>query len=157
MMRLRTLGVNCSSDSAYLALVEDGQVIDVGVVEKVDARMIADSGEQLVVVLGELRRIIAQIRPDAIVLLNPEQSPRAKRTHSAHVPRITLETLVRLAAHQAACPLEILPRPTLRSRLGIPIKGSLAAHAAEFLPSKSGKNWSEERQLAAVAAMAGAS
>lgn len=153
---MSTLGVNCSSDAAYLALVEKGQVVDAGV-ERVEARMIAVSGDQLAAVLGELRRIIAQVRPDAIVLLNPEQSPQAKRTHSVHVPRIALETLVRLAAHQAACPLEILARPTLRSRLSIPMKGNLAAHAAELLPAKSGKNWSEERQLAAIAAMAGAS
>lgn len=148
--------MNCSSDSAFLAIVEGGQLIDAGI-EKVDARMIADSGEQLVAVLGELRRIIAQVRPDTMVLLNPEQSPRAKRTHSAHVPRIALETLVRLAAAQADCPLEVLARPTLRKRLDIPMKGSLAEHAAGLLPGKSGKNWSGERQLAAIAAMAGES
>jgi hypothetical protein len=154
IIRVRILGVSCSSDSAYLAVVDDGLVVDAGV-EKIAAPMVAHSAEQLVSVLAEVRRIIAQLRPNAMVLLNPEQSPRAKRTHSAHVPRIALETLVRLGAQQADCPLEILARPTVRSRLNLPLKGSLVDHVGELLPRKSGKNWGEERQLAAVAALAG--
>ncbi len=117
--------------------------------------MLADSGEQLVNVLGELRRVLSELQPDQVVLLNPEQSPRAKRTHSAFVPRVTLETLVRLAAEQADHPLEMLSRPTLRSRLDLPQKGNLASHVPSVLPRKIGKNWSEERQLAALAALAG--
>jgi hypothetical protein len=151
---VKVLGVNCSSDCAYFVLAKDGEIVD-GAVELVEAPMLSDSGQQLVEVLGELHRVLEELQPEQVVLLKPEQSHLAKRTHSAFVPRIALETLVRLTAEQAGRPLDLLSRPTLRSRLQLSQKGNLATHVPRVVPKKVGKNWSEERQLAALAALAG--
>jgi hypothetical protein len=106
-------------------------------------------------VLEELCRVIGEVKADRVTLLKPEHHPRSKRTHSEFVPRIALETLVRVAAVQTETPVELLSRPTTRTRLGLPVKGKLAEHVSLRIPEKIGKNWSEERQLAALAALAG--
>jgi hypothetical protein len=62
---------------------------------------------------------------------------------------------VRLAAARQRIDVEVLPRPTLRKRLQLPSAGKLATHVPLGIPRKVGKNWSEERQLAALAALAG--
>jgi hypothetical protein len=105
-------------------------------------------------VLDELIRVTNEVNADKVVLLKPEGGPTPKKTHAAFVPRIALETLVRLAAVEGETEIEVLARPTVRKRLELPTKGPLAEHVPLRIPSKVGKNWSEERQLAALAALA---
>lgn len=148
------LGVNCTTHCAFLALAVDGELGD-GQVEYIDAATLAESSEELLSVLDELRRVIKEVDADKVVLLKPEGGPTPKKAHAAFVPRIALETLVRLAAVQTQTEIEVLPRPTVRSRLNLPAKGKLTEHVPLRIPAKVGKNWSEERQLAALAALAG--
>jgi hypothetical protein len=148
------LGVNCSTDCAYLAVGVDGE-LRADAVELLPAPALGESSEHLIAVLDELKRVYAEVEAEKIVLLKPEGGRMGKRTHSEHVPRIALETLVRLAAVETGRQIELLPRPTLRSRLKLPNDGKLVTHVSVRIPEKIGSNWSEERQLAALAALAG--
>jgi hypothetical protein len=134
-----TLGVNCSTHCAFFAVAVNGELRD-GHIEYIDAPTLAESSEE--------------VNADKVVLLKPEGGPTPKKTHAAFVPRIALETLVRLAAVEGETEIEVLARPTVRKRLELPTKGPLAEHVPLRIPSKVGKNWSEERQLAALAALA---
>jgi hypothetical protein len=151
---VRVLGVNCTSDRAYLSVAEDGEVVESSV-EIVNAPMLGTSSEQLEVTCEEFARVLAELRPDEVVLLLPEQGRLTKRTHSQHMPRIALETVVRLASVQAGSPIDLLARPTLRSQLGVPFKGDLASHVDSVVDSPVGKHWKQGRDLAALAALAG--
>lgn len=148
------LGVNCSTRCAFLAVAVDGELGE-GHVEYIDAPNLAESSEELMSVLDELIRVINEVKADKVVLLKPEGGPTPKKTHAAFVPRIALETLARLAAVETETETEVLARPTVRSRLDLPTKGPLAGHVPLRIPSKVGKSWSEERQLAALASLAG--
>ena len=46
-----------------------------------------------------------------------------------------METLFRLAAVRAEIPIELMSRPTVRSKLGLPQKGDLASHTASAIRS----------------------
>lgn len=148
------LGVNCSTDCAYLAVVEGGELRS-GAVELVSAPALGESSDQLLAVRDEVARVLGEVGAEKVVLLKPESSKLTKRTHSEYVPRITLETLVRIAAAEAGLSIELLSRPTLRSRLELPSEGKLVTHVSARIPEKVGSNWGEERQLAALAALAG--
>lgn len=151
---MNVLGVNCSTHCAFFAVAIDGELGD-GHVEYIDAPTLAESSQELASILDELGRVIKEVEADKVVLLKPEGGRTPKKTHAAFVPRIALETLVRLAAVQTQTEIEVLPRPTVRSRLKLPAKGKLAEHVPLRIPAKVGKNWSKERQLAALAALAG--
>jgi hypothetical protein len=151
---VNVLGVNCSQRYAFLAVAVDGE-LEEGHVEYIDAPTLAESSEELASILDELGRAIQEVRADKVVLLKPEGGPTPKRTHAEFVSRIALETLVRLAAVQTQTEIEVLARPTVRTRLKLPAKGRLADHVSSRIPVKVGKNWSEQRQLAALAALAG--
>ena len=147
------LGVNCNTHCAFFAVAVDGELRD-GHVEYIDAPNLAESSEELKSVLDELSRVINEVNADKVVLLKPEGGPTPKKTHATFVPRIALETLVRLAAVETDTEIEVLARPTVRSRLELPTKGPLAKHVSLRIPGKVGKKWSEERQLASLAALA---
>jgi hypothetical protein len=68
---------------------------------------------------------------------------------------VALETLVRVAAVQEGIPIEVLARPTVRSRLGIPRAGELASHVATVVAEPVGRYWTAGRDVAALAALAG--
>jgi hypothetical protein len=147
------LGVNCTTHCAFFAVAVDGELSE-GHVEYIDAPNVAESSEELKSVLDELIRVIKEVKADKLVLLKPEGGPMPKKTHAAFVSRIALETLVRLAAVETNIEIEVLPRPTVRTLLDLPMKGKLAHHVELRVPEKVGKNWGEERQLAALAALA---
>jgi hypothetical protein len=151
---MTVLGVNCNTHCAFFAVAVDGELSD-GPVEYIEAPTLAESSDELKSVLDELVRVIKEVNADKVVLLKPEGGRRPTKTHAAFVPRITLETLVRLAAVEAGIEIDVLARPTVRKRLELPTKGKLAEHVPLRIPAKVGKNWSKERQLAALAAVAG--
>jgi hypothetical protein len=125
---VRSVGVTCTPRLAYLTLAINGAIADTPV-ERVEVAAQYESSEELVSTLNEIKRALGQLQPDRIVLLMPEQG-RHKRTYQELAPRVALETLVRVAAVQERIPIEVLPRPTVRSRLGIPRAGELASHVA---------------------------
>ena len=73
----------------------------------------------------------------------------------AIAPRAALETLVRLAAVRAGIPIEVLPRPTVRARLGLPRSGDLGSHVEARIPEPVGRYWNAGRNVAGLAALAG--
>lgn len=105
---LTVLGVNCTTDCAYLAVSENGELRD-DAVELIPVPALGESPEQLVAVLDELKRVFAEVGAEKVMLLKPESGRMTKRTHSEYTPRIALETLVRLAAAQTSRPVELLP------------------------------------------------
>jgi hypothetical protein len=139
-----------------LAAVDDGKVVETPV-NRIDVGAVHEASEELRSTLEEIGRALAQIRPRLVVLLLPEPSNRFKYTHGQIAPRIALETLVRLAAVHADVPFDVIARPTVRSRLGLPLSGDLASHVAERFPDPVAPYWGAGRDVAALAALAGES
>jgi hypothetical protein len=150
---VRSVGVTCTPHVAYLTLAVDGAIADAPV-ERVDVAAQYESSEELLSTLDEIKRALGQLRPDVVVLLMPEQS-RHKRTYQEIAPRVALETLVRIAAVQEQIAIEVLPRPTVRSRLGISRAGDLASHVGKTIAEPVGRYWTAGRDVAALAALAG--
>lgn len=150
---MRSVGVTCTPHLAYLTLVIDGVVAETPV-ERVEVAAQYESSQELMSTLDEIGRALGQLRPDVVVLLMPEQG-RHKRTYQEIAPRVALETLVRIAAVQGDIAIEVLARPTVRSRLGIPRAGDLASHVARVIAEPGGRYWSAGRDVAALAALAG--
>jgi hypothetical protein len=99
----------------------------------------------------DIERVLAEVRPDQIRILMPEQT--YKDSYARIAPRVTLETLVRLACVRAGLPVEMLHRASARSRLGLPRKGRLEDHIPK-VAEPIGKYWNAGRSLAAAAALA---
>lgn len=151
-MGSRIMGVTCESDRLSVAAVDDGSVLD-GFVERIPAPAGLEEHDRLWAFQDEVVRAIRSIQPDRIVILCPESQYRA--THKSLTPRIALETVVRMAGSAEKVPVELLARPTLRSRLGVPREGSLDSHLSSVIPNAVGRYWNAGRGLAAMAAMAG--
>jgi len=150
---VRSVGVICTPRLAYLTLAIDGAIADTPV-ERVE---VCGSVRVLGGAPVDARRDQARARAASarrIVLLMPEQG-RHKRTYQELAPRVALETLVRVAAVQEGIPIEVLARPTVRSRLGIPRAGELASHVATVVTEPVGRYWTAGRDVAALAALAG--
>jgi hypothetical protein len=150
---VRSVGVTCTPHVAYLSLAINGAIAEAPV-ERVEVAAQYESSEELLSTLDEIKRALGQLRPDVVVLLMPEQS-RHKRTYQEIAPRVALETLVRIAAVQEKIAIEVLPRPTVRSRLGIARAGDLASHVGTTIADPVGRYWTAGRDVAALAALAG--
>jgi hypothetical protein len=148
------LGVTCSSKAALLAVVDGGDVINAPVY-RIEVAALLEASAELEATLEEIGRALSQIKPDLIVLLLPEQSPRFKHTYSQIAPRVTLETLFRLAAVRAEIAIEVMSRATVRSKLELPRKGDLASHTAARVKAAVGPYWNTGRNVAALAGLAG--
>jgi hypothetical protein len=125
---VRALGVTCNPPTAYLTLAIDGTIMEAQV-ERVEVAAQYEASAELLSTLDEIKRAFGQLRPDIVALLMPEQG-RHKRTYQEIAPRVALETLVRIAAVQENINIEVLARPTLRARLGIPKAGELSSHVS---------------------------
>lgn len=148
------LGVACSGSTALLTAVEAGQVLEAPLY-RIQPANLSEASAELEATLNEIGRALTQLRPASIVLLLPEQSPKHKHAYSQIAPRVTMETLVRLAAVRDAIPIELMSRPTVRSRLDLPTKGDLASHTALRIAEPVGPYWNVGRNVAALAALAG--
>jgi hypothetical protein len=149
---MRTVGISCTPHTACVAVAVDGEIID-GAVERIEVASLYEASQELLSTLDEVKRALGQLAPDAIALLMPEQGP-SRRTYHEIVPRVAFETLIRIAAVQMSIPIEVLARPTLRSRLEIDRSGDLASHVGEVIPAPVGRYWTAGRNLAALAALA---
>jgi hypothetical protein len=149
---VKVVGVTCSAKTALLTGVENGSVIPMDV-QKIDVAYQYEASREFVATQREVERGLAQPQPDLVVLLKPELMVRW--TYDAVAPRVALETLVRLAAVAAGIPIDVLSRPTVRSRLGLPRSGDLASHVTACIPEPVGPYWSAGRDVAALAALAG--
>lgn len=142
---MRVLGMNCAPKVAYLAVIEDGTV-DADAPERLQAPAGLETGEGLLECIREAKRILGQARAEQIALLLPEATaaPSPERTE--------LETLIRVAAAEEGTQVNLVSRPTVRSRLGLPRSGSLDAHIAAGAGMESGHYWKKGRALAVMAA-----
>ncbi len=152
----RRLGINCSSKYAFLAMAEDG-VIVVHEPQRIQPPQGSEESERLSSFYDHFVRALADLHPDEVCLIMPENDPRNRRTHSELAPRIAIETIVRLAAVRAEppMPMAVLARRTVRSRLGLPPKGKLIDLVEQVIPEPVGRHWRDARDLAALAALAG--
>jgi hypothetical protein len=149
----RTLGVSCTNKFAFLAVVENGEVLERGPV-RIGAARSTDKDKALWETLDTLKTTIREIAPTRIALLLPGTGEHSKQTHSMMAPRIELETLMRMAAAQIGLPVNPLTRATVRARLGVTNKGSFD-DAVRPAIAESGPYWTAGRLGAAAAAIAG--
>jgi hypothetical protein len=149
---MRALGVNCDPHAAYVAVVEDGAVVT-GLPERLIPPSGLELGGRLLEFVDEVRRDFGQMAPERIGLLLPESNAR-KQAYGTIMPRVTIEAMVRVAAAQEEIPLDLVARPTVRSRLGLPRAGSLDDHLAQAVGSSVGRYWTTGRGLAALVARA---
>jgi hypothetical protein len=146
------MGLTCEAGRINVAAVENGKVVD-GLVERIPAPGGLEEHDRLWAVYDEIVRAIHSIKPDKIIILSPEIQYTA--SHKAFTPRIALETVTRMAGSKENVAVELLARPTVRSRLGLPRKGGLDSHLADAIASPVGRYWTGGRGLAAMAALAG--
>lgn len=147
---VRVLGINCNTSEAHLAVADDGLVAD-GQPERLRPAAGIEAGDRLIEFIRDAHRAFAKISPDHIVLLLPEgRQPGA--SYKGLMPRIAIETLLRVAAAQDELPLDLLTRQRVRANLQIQ-KGPLDAHLA-LAGTPVGKYWTTGRGLAALAAVA---
>jgi hypothetical protein len=147
----RTLGVACRSGEILYAIAEEGEVIEDALHEKHVAAALLEESERLEGTLADVERLLHEVRPDTVRLLLPEQTYEDSYTRIA--PRVTLETLVRLACVRCAIPIELLYRNSARARLGLPSSGNLERILKTNLKPV-GRYWNAGRSLAAAAALA---
>jgi hypothetical protein len=147
----RTLGVWAKKHEVYLAVAEDGSVVD-REPQRIEVPSIMDESERLSGFLTSFRHALDEISPEAVLILQPEQIYEA--TYSEFAPKLTLEALVRLACDQAGIRAEVLHRSTARSRTKLGSKGRLD-DLIEAKIEAVGKYWNAGRKYAAVAALAG--
>jgi len=147
---VRVLGVSCSSRETYLAVDDDGTILD-GLTERLQPSSGLEAGEGLTEFIDSVRRVLREVTPDRVAVLLPETW---SATYRQHLDRATLDTLVRVAAALEDVPLEVLARATVRARLNLPRRGPLDSHVGR-VGSSVGRYWSAGRGLAALAARAG--
>src|SRR3712207_410823 len=104
---MRALGVVCKKDEILLAVADDGELVD-GEAEKLTAPALLEESERLQGMLEDIDRMLAEVRPDVVRVLLPEQT--YDDSYARIAPRVALETLVRLAAVNAGISVEMLKR-----------------------------------------------
>lgn len=146
----RALGVACFRDEIMLAVASNGALIADGH-EKLTTAAVLEETERLRVMQTDIERMLAEVRPDRVRILMPEQT--YKDSYVRIAPRVTFETLMRLACVGTHVPVEMLHRASARSRLGVPRKGRLEDHIPA-VAEPVGRYWNAGRNLAAAAALA---
>lgn len=144
------MGVSCTPHEVLLSVCEDGAVLDLDP-QRLKPPANLDAGKGLWEFMDEVDRLLKAFRPDRVALLLPEKWGY-KATHHQLMPRIVLETLLRLAAERAAIPTDLLSRPTVRAQLGLPKEKGLRNHVEKVFPQPVGCYWNKGRGEAALAA-----
>ena len=149
---MRVLGVNAASNVLWLACAGPDGLLDV---DPTDVRLPTglETGKQLLAARDDMVRIFRGHDVDRVRLLGAEATYKA--SYTSFVPRLTMETIVALAAAEADIDFVRLPRPKVRSILGLPKTGALETHVGKVCDSQP-PHWSpKKRDLAALAALAG--
>ncbi len=148
---MRALGVWCKKAEVMLAVAEEGELVE-DPHQRIQAAALLDATERLRAVQDDLTRVLAEIGPDQVRVLMPEQT--YKGSYGQIAPRAALETVVRLTCVDAGVPVEMLHRSSARARLGMKRSGSVESHIPDVVGEPVGKYWADGRRLAAVAALA---
>jgi hypothetical protein len=150
--RMRALGVWCKKAEVMLAVAEEGELVE-DPHQRIQAAALLDATERLRAVQDDLTRVLAEVAPDQVRVLMPEQT--YKGSYGQIAPRAALETVVRLTCVDAGVPVEMLHRSSARARLGMKRSGSVESQIPDVVGEPVGKYWADGRRLAAVAALAG--
>lgn len=151
ILRMRTLGASATGATIWLAVIEDGQLRDSD-----PHRLVAgeglERGQQLVALLDDCTRVLEELKPEAVSVLDPEGN--GKFTFRQSRDRITGEVLLSLAAARLSIPCSYVSRASVKSRLSLGSAGSLASHAPKVFRQPLSPYWKGKRDLAAMAALA---
>lgn len=142
--------MNATGPTLWLAVAEDGEVRGEAPYS-VNVPVGLERGEQLVALLEECRRVLRELGPDAVAVLDPE--PVNRLTFAQTRERVMGEVLLAVAAAQLDIPCSYMSRRTLRSLLDLPARGRLSDAGASVLAPIS-PHWTNQRDLAALAALA---
>lgn len=144
--------MNPTANDMWLARADDGRVM-ASVPYALTLPSGLESGEKLQALLEECERTLRDLKPDRVVVLDPEATAQIKFGQAR--ARATGETLLALAAHRMSVPFEKLSRAGLRSRLGLGRKGKLSSLVGQVVSEPLSPYWKDKRDLAALAALAG--
>lgn len=148
---MKILGVSCASERANLAVVVGTEVVLLGP-QRLDVVHMSDSRGALLATIRQWDEAIVEVHPDAVALLLPESDRNTKHPHSYWRARIQMETMLAVACEQRSIPLHDLPRATVKTELGLELRGKL--ELAEVALEPVGKYWMDGRKLASLAALA---
>lgn len=81
---MRVLGVWCKKDEVMLAVSEDGHLVD-DPRQRVQAAALLEATERLRAVEDDMRRVLAEVQPDEVKVLMPEQTYKASYAQMARV------------------------------------------------------------------------
>lgn len=151
IVRMRTLGASATGSTIWLAVVEDRQLLDTSPF-KLEAGAGLERGQQLVALLQDCARVLNELKPDAVVVLDPEGNGRFTFRQSRD--RVTGEVLLSLAAAQLDIPCRYMSRATVKSRLELGASGKLSRLVSKVLPDALTPHWKDKRDLAAIVALA---
>lgn len=149
------LGVHATSDTLWLAcLDQSGAAVDIsGDYRRIAAKGL-ESGDALLELVADIRRILRRYDVSAVRLLDANVSERFKYTYQALVPRITVETAVAIACAHEKVQYARMTRAKAGSLLDLPKGTKLHAIATQF-GSRMTPHWGpDKRDLALVTAAA---
>ncbi len=149
---LRVLGVNATGGKLWLCLVDDGDALETEPA-CLELREGLQAGYGIAAFRDECTHALTAISPDRVVLLDMEPGGRVPKVVDMRA-RFTAEALLASCAVDAGVTCVRLARATLRSRLDLPRKGSIAEHVTKVFDNPVGSYWAKKRDLAALAARA---
>lgn len=144
------LGVTCKKDLVLFAVAREGELADGP--QRLQTSALLEETERLQSMIEDVARVIAEVDPEIVRILLPEQTYEDSYTRIA--PRAALETIVRLAAVNGDRRVEMLNRASARARLGMPKSGRFDSHIDGVVRGERGSYWNAGRNLAAAAALA---
>ena len=148
---MRILGVHGTSSCLYLATNVDGQTL-AEAPHKFWTPDGALPGERLTMLSESACRLMREVRPDRLTILEPETAYDASYLEFA--ARIAAETALEIGAEKSGVPVDRLTRQRTRSILRLPTKKPLATHVTSVM-TPMGPYWQAGRNLAALVAHAG--
>lgn len=140
-----------ATQQTYLALVVDGVVVKAEPSLLGTPDLTAES-KGIEAFKTDFRQVLEEHAVTKVAFMLPDMTYQA--SYKDLGPRGASESLIRLAAEAVGASYERLARPRVRTRLGIPKKGSLTAKLVADVVTPVGQHWGEGRYLAALAALA---
>jgi hypothetical protein len=147
------LGVNVVGEVAYCVILDGDEIVEAEPFKLEVPPGVAFS-DGLVALSGHVEFLVSDRDVSRITVVAAENS--YSDTYVALAPRIGIETAILIAGARAGIAVERMPRPEVRSRLGLPKSGKLSDLCGQVTQA-SGKFWRNKRDIAALGAIAGRS
>jgi hypothetical protein len=146
-----TLGVNGTTDQAFLALVDDDTVLDVQPYALRLAQGLT-AGGPLLALRNETAKLLQVNAVDQVRILDVEATYRPP--YVALILRLTIESVIAFAAAELWINCARRTRASMRSVFDFPKTGALSGHVKAVI-ARVGQAWPNKRDLAALVALAG--